>query len=541
MKRCRLLFAAALAAALLSAAPAPRWGGELRLCLRADPRTFDPMQVAEETGETIRYLTGGVLLRLDRVTQQLLPELAESWKLTDAGRGIEFTLRRNVRFSDGSPFTAEDAAYTLRKLMDPATHAPVADTFGGGPVAVTTPGAFRLRAVFPKPVAGMERLFDQVAIVKHAAAPGRAAWDAPTVGPYRVAEYKAGAHVLLTRNPNYWRTGPGGRRLPYIDSIRLLIQQNRNLEILRFSRGGLDLIHRLDPEDLERLGTADGWRILDMGPSLSSEQLWFNQVAAAPMAAHKKEWFRSRDFRLAVSEAISRADICRVVYRNRATPAAGPVSPANRFWYNGKLRPPASDPGAALARLSRAGFERRGGTLRDRAGNPVEFSVITNAGNKARERIAAMLQQDLLKIGVRVHIAALDFPSLIERITRSFDYDACLLGLVNVELDPNAQMNVWLSSAANHQWNPGQKSPATPWEAEIDRLMLAQSSASSPRKRKAAFDRVQEIVAAEAPFLYLINRNALAAVSTRVRGLAPSVLAPETFWNIESLWLESQP
>ena len=105
----------------------------------------------------------------------------------------------------------------------------------------------------------------------------------------------------------------------------------------------------------------------------------------------------------------------------------------------------------------------------------------------------------------------LDFPALIERISRTYEYEACLLGLVNVDPDPNAQMNVWMSSAANHQWNPRQKSPATPWEAEIDHLMRLQGSSPSFEKRRESFYRVQEIVAEQVPFIYLVTKNALAA------------------------------
>ncbi len=79
---------------------------------------------------------------------------------------------------------------------------------------------------------------------------------------------------------------------------------------------------------------------------------------------------------------------------------------------------------------------------------------MTNAGNRAREAMATMIQQDLRAIGITVNVVTLDFPSLIQRISESFDYEAALLGLVNVELDPNAQMNVWLSSSEEHQWNP---------------------------------------------------------------------------------------
>jgi peptide/nickel transport system substrate-binding protein len=106
------------------------------------------------------------------------------------------------------------------------------------------------------------------------------------------------------------------------------------------------------------------------------------------------------------------------------------------------------------------------------------FSIITNAGNKTREQMAVLIQEDLQKIGVHVNVVTLDFPSLIERMTQSFDYEAIILGLTNVDLDPNGEMNVWLSSSENHQWNPQQKTPETAWEAEIDRLMRAQASST---------------------------------------------------------------
>ena len=139
---------------------------------------------------------------------------------------------------------------------------------------------------------------------------------------------------------------------------------------------------------------------------------------------------------------------------------------------------------------------------------------------------------------MRVNVVTLDFPSLIERMTQTFDYEAILLGLTNVDLDPNTQMNVWLSSAENHQWNPQQKSPETSWEAEIDKLMRAQASTADLRKRKASFDRVQEIAVEQAPFIYLINRNALSAVSASVQGASPVILHPQTFWNAEQLTLK---
>src|SRR5215831_12078472 len=103
-------------------------GGQLRFCLHSDPATFDPLLAAEEASETVRYLTGGVLLRFNRQTQQLEPELATSWKVMDGGKRIDFVLRRNVRFSDGTPFTVADVIATIRRLAQPDLHSAIADT-----------------------------------------------------------------------------------------------------------------------------------------------------------------------------------------------------------------------------------------------------------------------------------------------------------------------------------------------------------------------------------------------------------------------------
>lgn len=167
--------------------------------------------------------------------------------------------------------------------------------------------------------------------------------------------------------------------------------------------------------------------------------------------------------------------------------------------------------------------------------------MITNSGNKDRERMATMIQQDLRAVGIRLNIVTLDFPSLIERITRTFNYESCLLGFVNDELDPNAQMSVWLSSADNHQWNPDQKKPATAWEAEIDRLMKEQASSLDATRRKRDIDRVQEIVWEQEPFIYLVNKHALSAVSPNLRNAHPVGLRPQVYWNIDQLAFATQP
>ncbi len=535
----RLRFAAMIfPALLLSLSCLAQGGGELRFCLHAEPKTFNPILVDDDASDTVRYLTGGVLVRLNRSTQQLEPSLAGAWKVSKDGRTIIFTLRDGIAFSDGTPFSADDVVFTMNQLMDPALHSPTGDAFrsGTGTVLSKALASNKVAIAFPSPIAGLDKLFDQVAIMS-AHSPLK---EKAVLGPFFVAEYLPGSHVTLKRNPNYWRKDSAGRRLPYLDSVRLDIQQNRDLEIMRFRRGEIHLVNALDSEYFDRLIAQSPETAHDAGPSMDSEEMWFNQIAAAPIPSYKKEWFKSTAFRRAISEAINRQDIVRIVFNNHATPAIGPVSPANQFWFNSKLQPHAFDHVAATRLLATEGFHQDGQTLRDHSGHPVEFSIITNSGNKSRERMATMIQQDLSEIGIKVSVVTLDFPALIERIAHNFDYDACLLGLVNTDLDPNSQMNIWLSSSENHQWNPSQKTPETVWEAEIDNLMRAQASSMDQNKRKQLFDKVQEIVWETEPFIYLIHKNALSAVSQTLTGVTPVVLRPQTFWQADTMSLRAE-
>jgi peptide/nickel transport system substrate-binding protein len=510
-------------------------GGELRFCLHSEPKTFDPLLVDDDSSLSIRYLTGGVLVRVNRHTQQLEPELADSWKVSKDGKQITFKLRHGVMFSDGSPFSSEDVAFTMQRLMDPSLHSATGDAFrsGSGTVSAKVLAPDEVSVTFPAPLAGIDRLFDQVAIMS-AHSPRK---EGAVLGPFMVAEYKAGSSVLLRRNPNYWKKDSQGRRLPYLDSIRLEIQPNRDVEMLRFKRGELDLINVIDSDYFDRLSAGSPQVAHDAGASLDYDFMWFNQVASAPIPEYKRAWFRSTNFRRAISEAINREDLSRVVFNGHAQPAIGPVSPANKFWFNSKLKAEPYQVQAAVQRLQSDGFHLQDGVLRDKSGNAVEFSIVTNAGNKSRERMAVMVQEDLGKIGIKVNVVTLDFPSLIERISQKFNYEAAMLGFRNVELDPNSQMTIWLSSADNHAWNPAQKSPQTAWEAEIDKLMRAQASTADARKRKESFDRVQEIIAEQAPFIYLVYQNALSAVSSEVVGASPGILHPQTFWNADQLTL----
>jgi len=532
--QCVSILLAAVAVLSCAAQSAPRLPGELAWTIGYDPKTFDPAKVDDQESELVRYLTAGVLLRFNRSTQTVEPQLAESWTLSPDGKSIAFKLRTGLEFSDGSTLTAKDAAWSIRRVLLHDTAAPVAEEFLS-PAAVTieTPDQRTIVVHLAKRVIGIGKVFDEIAIEPA----DRPSDGRITAGPFVVADYRRSQFVRLRRNPHYYKRDSNGAALPYASGVRLDVLDNHEQEIRLFQRGEYDVIDSLPPDYFGLLKQISPNSVRDLGPSLNTEQLWFNQASGSPLPPWEKSWFQSQAFRVAVSRAIHRADLARIAYQGHATPAYNFISPANTVWYNHNLAIPAEDVAAAKESLIKAGFRLNGSTLEDSAGHAVKFSILTNAGNAARMKMATLIQQDLKALGIEVTVVALDFPALIERLMHTQDYEACLLGLENVDPDPNAMMNIWLSSSENHQWDPSEKTPATPWEAEIDRAMNLQASSLKDAERKQAVDRVQQIVADQQPFIYLVYPNALYAVSSHLKGVQPAVLEPGLVWNVEYLHL----
>jgi peptide/nickel transport system substrate-binding protein len=177
--------------------------------------------------------------------------------------------------------------------------------------------------------------------------------------------------------------------------------------------------------------------------------------------------------------------------------------------------------------------------LKDADGNRIEILFNSNTGNPARERAAVMIQEDLMKLGIKLNFAPLEFQDLVKRTSQSFDFECALMGLGGGGVDPASQMNVLKSNDELHQWFPLQKTPATDWEARIDVLMDAQMRTLDFAERKKAFDEVQAILAEELPMIYTISPFSYAAIRPDVGNVRPSSLTPYRLtWNLDELYFK---
>jgi peptide/nickel transport system substrate-binding protein len=544
-----------------------RSGGRLAVSLRGEPKTLNPIIAADARSREVIGVMQADLVHINRATQLTEPALAKSWKVSPDGLTYTLVLRKGLKFSDGQPMDADDVLFSFRVYLDENTHAPQRDLLivGGKPITVQKLDAQTVVFQIAKPYGVGERLFDGMAVLpRHLlekpfqegklgqiGSLSAAASQWAGLGPFRLKEYIAGQRLVLERNPYYWKSDSKGNRLPYLDELVFLFVPNADAQVLKFQSGETDMISQLGAENFSVLSRKqNGYSVIDAGPGLEYNFLFFNLndlgEKASPDLQRKQKWFREVKFRQAVSAATDREAIVRLVYQGRGAAIWGLVTPGNQRWGDANLPHPPRSLDRARTLLKEAGFSWTTGsngesTLQDSDGKPVEFSILTSSTNADRAKMAALLQDELKQLGMHVQVVPLEFRSLLDRVTQTKEYDACIMGIASYDADPNSDINVWLSSGGTHLWNPSQSHPATPWEAEIDHLIEEQMSARTFDQRKKLYDRTQEILAEYQPMIFLASPDILAGAKNSVGNFHPAVLEPYVLWNVEQLYLKRGP
>jgi peptide/nickel transport system substrate-binding protein len=543
-----------------TAATGPVRGGTLTASLRSEPPTFNRFapNAAQAPVDAVARLTQATLVRINRVTGEPEPWLAEKWSTSPDGRTITLTLRDGVVFSDGVPFTSADVLFSFAALYDPAVKSVLASgvMVQHKPLTVTAPDARTVVVTLPAPFAPGVALLDNVPIYpKHLLESAlqsktfATAWGVTTppasmagLGPFMVSEYVPAQRMTFTRNPHYWRKDAAGVQLPYLDAIDMQFVKSQDAEMLRLQAGSLDVMTQADVSaeniaSLRRLRDQGSIQLAEPGVSVDPILLWFNLTPAAVAKNQKaKPYLQRAEFRQAISYAVDRDAIANTVYLGAAVPVYGPVTPGNRTWYSDAAPKYPHDPARATALLAGIGLTDRNGDgmLDDASGQPVRFATLTQA-NHIRGRTAAVVQEQLRKVGIAMDVVELDPPSIFGRFAGG-DWESICYGFQMSALDPAMNLDFWLSSGDNHVWNPNQKSPASPWERQIDDLMQRQVAAPTLAERQRLFGEAQRIFGENLPAIYFVAPKVTIAMSRRVGGAVPVLLDPKVLWNADVLY-----
>ena len=540
------LIALALGAGCKVNRPAPDHAKEqvLNEATISDPRTFNPLLVTDSaSGQALNGIFEG-LVRINPVTTLPEPGLASSWDLSDGGKTITFHLRHGVKWFDGQPLTARDVLFTLRAIYDPKvpnSTRPIL-TIDGQPIKASAPDDYTVAMTMPRPFApilysiGFEILPEHV--LKEALDSGsfNRTWGIDTppekiigAGQFRMTRYVPAQFLAFQRNPDYWMHDKAGALLPRLHGQMLLIVQDQNAAYLKFLSGGTDAYTPRPEEvlDLKTKATSLGITIADTGIDTGELFFSFNRNPHHYVRDGKPDpklaWFTDPAFLRAIAHSIDKRAMVDLCFHGLGEPAVAGISPANKIFHNPNLKDYDYDPALAAQMLESAGYHLiKPGVRADPHGVPLEFNLMTNTGVAVRDQMCAIFKQDLAGLGIRVDYRPLEFTTLVEKLDSTFDWDCVLIGFTG-GIEPNNGANFYRSSGNLHIWNPGQKTPATPWEAEIDRLLDEGSAEMDTKKRAPYYWRIQEILHDQLPIIETVRQMTFSAYKNQLENYKPTV------------------
>jgi peptide/nickel transport system substrate-binding protein len=516
----------------------PNYKNYLKIAILSDPQTFNPLLITDAISSRISSLMFDGLTQMDGETYQMKPSLATKWEHSKDGLTWTFHLRQNVRWSDGQIFTADDVLFTYQDLLyNPKIPVSSRDglTINGKPIQWTKIDEYTVQAQLPKKFASFLRQLSLSILPKHVLDKNlknnsfTRAWNMTAntkniigTGPFCLKNYRVGERLILERNPHYWKQDADGKAQPYLDGVIVFVLADQNTTLLHFERGELDILS-MDGETYAYLSKRKGaFKIYELGPSWGTQflTLHLQREVFPPEKQYLYDWFQKKSFRQALSYTIDRKRMIEQLFYDKGHAQYGPLSVANKIYYNDQIKTYQHNPKHALALLQESGFYLKDNFLYDASHRPVRFEVILGSESKISMNLGHMLQHDLKKIGIQLQLNPLPFLVMIQKVMQNQDWQAMLLGLSG-EVDPYASKNVWTSEGHLHFWNLHSQKNFS-WEERLDEIFMQVTVEMNMQKRIKLYNEWQELVAEELPLIYTVIPTSLVAVHTRLKNVVPS-------------------
>lgn len=440
---------------------------------------------------------------------ELEGELAERWEIAPDGRRITFHLRKGVKWHDGAPFTSADVLFTYRKMIDPRTPTAYAEDFRQVKRAYA-PDPYTFVVEYEKPFAPALASWGMSILPRHLLEKYPDISRSPLnkerpigTGPYRFVEWKPGQRVVFEANPDYFE----GK--PYIARVITRVIPDQAAMFLELKSGGIDSMTLTPLQYTRQTETEEFRRHFNKYRYVS-----FNYTYLGFRLSHP--FFADRRVRRAIAHAIDKKQIVDGVLFGLGREATGPYKPGT-WVYNPNVPRFPHDPARAKELLAEAGWrDEDGDGILEKQGRKFVFTVLTNAGNESRAKTAAIIQQNLAAVGIRMEIRTVEWAAFINEFIDKRKFDAVILGW-SVTPDPD-QYDIWSSKKTG----PKELNFVGYSNPEVDRLLEEGRRTFDVEKRKKAYYRIQEILAEDLPYVFLYVPDSLPVVHARFRGIEPA-------------------
>jgi len=544
-----------------------------------DPKTLNPLLVTDATSSSVLSLVFDSLLRTNGLTAELEPGLAESWQVSPNGLEVIFTMRENLKWSDGKPLTVDDVIFTFNLIFDeriPTSsrdvlrigkkqQLPKLEKLGDRQIKFTTAEPF---APFVRYMGGTSILPKHIleSTLKETDTSGKPkfleTWSIKTPlneivgsGSYILSEYRPGERFIYKRNPYYWN-----QPQPFIKNVVLQILDSSDTALLKFRSRELDIFDLgARVKDFQLLKSAeerDNFKIYNGGTATGQLFMMFNLNQGRDAKTNqpfvdsiKSKWFNDVNFRRAIAHAIDRKTMVTNLYVGLGEEQNSPISVPSPYYLSPKkgLKVYEYNTEKAKKILTEAGYRYNSqNQLLDAQGNQVRFTLLTNAGsNPVRGQVGSQIKNNLEKIGIVVDFTGIDFNILINKLDDSKQWDAIVMGFTG-GIEPHGSINMWSATGNLHMFNKGADKGQPPipgfkiseWEKQIEDYMIVASQQTNENERKAVYAQFQQLVQDQLPLIHLVTPLSLSAVRDRIQGVKFSPIGG-ALWNLDELKLTS--
>lgn len=490
-------------------------GGTVNINLGGEPPTIHPIMSTDLYASKVQALVGETLARRDLNTYEWTPRIAERWEIAKDNKTFTFFLRKGVKFHDGKDLTAEDVKFSFDAIFEPKYEAAHLRPYYEGIEKVEVVDSHTVRFIARDTyfknfdiAAGLEVIPKHV--YSNVEKSRRMTRQYVGAGPYRIEKFDRGQMLVLRRFPGWAEAaGKDAKGMYNYERMNLRFYKDENVEIERIKKGDLDFIE-MRPEAFVRKTEGHPW-----GKTVLKKKVEHSGPVSYGFVGwnFRKDIFQDKDTRIALAHLLNREEIIKKFNFDMAEAARGPVFNKSEY-ASPKVKAFEFNPQKANELLRKAGWkdEDKNGVLeRTINGKKVEFRFGLIYANKDVEKYWTLYREDLRKAGIDMQLRYLEWNSFLKILDEgSFDAAALAWGGGDLFWDPK---QIWHSSSAVaggsnfiHYKNP-----------EVDKLIDEGRQILDRNKRREAFRKVYEIIAADAPYAFLTNsKYAFYGVTSRI-------------------------
>ena len=493
----------------------PAHGDAIVFGTLGDASTLVPMLASDSASHEYAGNLFDGLVEYDKTLSRLEPRLAERWEVAKAGQEITFHLRRDVRWTDGEPFTARDVQFGFDLIRDPSTLTAYAEDYRQVQ-SFELLDDYTFRVSYEKPFAPALASWGSMVVLPRHLLAGKDINQSDFgqhpvgLGPHKFESWERNTRFTLRANAGYYRGAP------WIERVVYRVIPDEATQFLELKSGGLDMMGLTPLQYTRQTDTPVFARDFRKYRYVSNAYTYLGYNLSDPRFADVR-------VRRAFGMAINKQEIVDAVLFGLGRTSEGPYRPGTA-WVNERLRPMPYDPAAARALLAEAGWrDTDGDGIVEKDGRPFAFQILTNQGNEQRLKTATMIQKRLRDVGVDASVRVLEWSAFLHDFIDKRRFDAIVLGW-SLSLDPD-QYDIWHSSKTGYK----QFNFVGYHNAEADELLEKGRRTFDDAERKRIYDRLQEVLYEDQPYTFLYVPESTPILASRFRGIeaAPAGIS----WN----------